>query len=314
MHTLLLLLSIPFLYWPHSLETAPKLHKAGVEKLAVPPEKINAWKDAGFDVIQVTRAELDGRVRLLIPQVQQKIAVSSPTRSPWIDANGWRILRKPGVQYLYDVPGSRAALSAAEAFTYEADAIVKLESGELEEFGAMVRFLKGLPSTTMAPAIDLILIDEGSTATGEVMNLLTRRNLFYLLDTKPSPLYPLTLKLGTREFPYDDAADPSAFTQKIRKRIGDENRNLRLFGSEVVIGRMQSDGLTTRLHLLNYGGMEIDGLRVRVLGKFSGASYQVPGEAKKKIEGLSFSAGGTEFTLPRLGKYGFVELISAAAR
>jgi len=40
----------------------------------------------------------------------------SASRSPWIDANGWQILRAPARRYYYDVPAASVALAAAEAF------------------------------------------------------------------------------------------------------------------------------------------------------------------------------------------------------
>ena len=54
----------------------------------------------------------------------------------------------------------------------------------------------------------------------------------------PSAQYRVNVKLGTAEFPADAAKDPSAFALKVRRQLTDEQRSLRIFGSEVVIGRL----------------------------------------------------------------------------
>ena len=308
MKLFLLLLSLPLLYWPQGVETAPQLKQAGIEQLAAPPEQVDAWRAAGFKVIALSKIELAGRERLLTPQIQRRINVASPTRVPWVDANGWRLLRKPTGQYLYDLTANRAAMAAVEAFVYKADVVLKMEPTDLAELGQMLTFLRGLPTDEMPSVADLVLIDDGSTATGEVMNLLVRRNLFFRLEARPSPLYRLNVKIGTREYPLDEAADPSAFAQKLRRQIGDENRSIRIYGSEVVVARLQSDSTKTRLHLLNYGGREIAGLRVRLRGKFAKGEAQIFGVGRAALEDFVVADGATEFTIPKMSNYAMIEL------
>jgi hypothetical protein len=308
MNVLLLLLSLPLLYWSQGVETAPQIKQAGLEQIAVPPDTVEAWRNAGIKVIAMPKNELEGRERLLIPGVQRRINVASPTRAPWVDANGWRFVRRPGGQYLYDLTAGRAALAAAEAFVYNADVVVKIEPSDLEEFGKMLAFLRQLPSDELPAIADFTLIDDGSVTTGEVMNLFTRRNLLFQLEKFPSSLHRLNIKLGTREYPEAIAADPSAFAQKIRQQIGDENRSLRIYGSEVVIARLQSDSTKLRLHLLNYGGREIEGLRVRLRGKFANGSAQVAGIGRASLEEFSVANGATEFTVPKMASYALLEL------
>lgn len=302
------LLSLPLLYWPHGTDTAPQLKQAGIEQIAVAPETADAWRNAGFKVIVMGKGELAGRERLLTPQIQQRINVASPTRVPWVDANGWRLLRKPSGQYLYDLTANRAALAAAEAFVYNADAVLKIAASDLAELGKSLAFLRSLPSDEMPSMADLVLIDDGSTATGEVMNLLVRRNLFFRLESQPSPLYGLNVKIGTREYPLDEAADPSALAQKLRRQIGDAKRAIRIYGSEVVIARLQSDSTKVRLHLLNYGGRDIEGLRIRVRGKFAKGEANVFGLGRSALEDFIVADGATEFTIAKMGNYAMVEL------
>ena len=308
MKFLFALLSLPLLYWSQGVETAPQLKQAGVEQFAVPPENVDAWRAAGFKVIAMPRNELEGRQRLLTPGIQRKYNVASPTRAPWVDANGWRFLRDPAGQYLYDLAAGRAALAAAESFVYNADVVVRIEPADLAEFGNMLAFLRPLPTDEMPPIADLTFIDTGTVTSGEVMNLLLRRNLLFQLEKFPSSLHRLNVKLGTRDYPEAEAADPSAFAQKIRRQIGDENRSLRIYGSEVVVARLLNDSTKIRLHLLNYGGREIDGLRVRLRGKFANGTALVAGIGRATLDDFTVANGATEFTIPKMASYALIEL------
>lgn len=308
MKLLLFLFSLPLLYWPQSTETAPQLKQAGIEQIAVPPENVEAWRTAGFKVTAMSRDELAGRERLLVPGIQRRVNVASPTRVPWVDANGWRFLRKPAGQYFYDLTMGRATLATAEAFVYNADTVLKIEPADLPELGKVLAFLRPLPTDELPSIADMVLIDDGSTTTGEVMNLLVRRNLLFRLEKMPSPLYRLNIKIGTREYPLDEAADPSSFALKIRRQIGDDNRSIRIYGSEVVIARLLSDSTKTRLHLLNYGGRDIEGLRVRLRGKFAKGEANVFGIGRAALEDFVVADGATEFTLPKLSNYAMIEL------
>jgi hypothetical protein len=310
MKILFALLSLPLLYWSQGIETAPNIKQAGIEQFAVPPENVDAWRDAGFKVVAMPRNELEGRERLLSPGIQRKYNVASPTRAPWIDANGWRFLRAPTGQYLYDIAVGKAALAAAESFVYNADTVVKLEPGDLAPFGQMLTFLRALPTGELPTIADFTVIDTGTTASGEVMNLLMRRNLLFQLEKFPSSLHRINIKLGTRDYPESIAADPSAFAQKIRQQLGDENRSLRIYGSEVVIARLMSDSTKLRLHLLNYGGREIEGLRIRLRGKFASGSAMVAGIGRVSLQDFLVENKVTEFTLPKMASYALIELPS----
>jgi hypothetical protein len=141
-----------------------------------------------------------------------------------------------------------------------------------------------------------------------MMNLLLRRNLLFQLEKFPSALHRINIKLGTREYPESIAADPGAFAQKIRQQLGDENRSLRIYGSEVVLARLLSDSTKLRLHLLNYGGREIEGLRVRLRGKFASGSAMVAGIGRASLADFLVEGKATEFTIPQMGSYALIEL------
>jgi hypothetical protein len=253
-------------------------------------------------------AELASREALPSPGITARAGLASPTRSPWIIANGWRVARHPEAKYRYDLPTGTAALAAAEAFAYGADALLKIDPADAASVAAMLTFVEGLPTSDLPPIADLAVIDDGSAVTGEVMNLLARRNLLFQVAHAPSPRFRLNIVIGSREYPVEDAADPSAFALKIRRLLTDEQRSLRIYGSEVVIGRLTGDGQRIRLHLINYGGREIEGLRVRVRGAYGAGDAYVAGSGQVPLADYVVADGATEFSLPRIGTYAVIDL------
>ncbi len=79
-------------------------------------------------------------VKLNPPRVENRANEASATTSPWIDANGWRILRSPNRTFSDRVKGEAAALAAAEAFTYGARASVSADVAGATAFGRMSHF------------------------------------------------------------------------------------------------------------------------------------------------------------------------------
>src|SRR6266705_6822567 len=92
-------------------------------------------------ICTLTDAELAAREALPTPGVTARAGLASPTRSPWIVANGWRFTRRPAAKYVYDVPAGKAALAAAEVFAYGADAVLKIDPADAASFAAMLTFL-----------------------------------------------------------------------------------------------------------------------------------------------------------------------------
>src|SRR6185295_3067276 len=97
-------------------------------------------------ICAATDADLASRETLPVPGITARAGLASPTRSPWIVANGWRFTRDPGKKYLYTLPAGKATLAAAEAFAYGADAVLKIAPADLGDLGAMLKFLEGLPA------------------------------------------------------------------------------------------------------------------------------------------------------------------------
>lgn len=305
---LVLLASAPCVYWTQGIESRAALDSAAVTRLCVPPDQVDTWRRAGFTVSPVTEAELARREALPTPGVTARAGLASPTRSPWIVANGWRFTRTPAAKYTYPVPGGKGALAAAEAFAYGGDAILKVDPADLGSVGTMMTFLDGLPAVDLLPVADLAIVDDGSAIAGEVMNLLARRNLLFQVVQTPSPRFRINIVMGSAGYPREDAADPSAFALKIRGQLTDGQRSLRIYGSEVVIGRLTGDAQRVRLHLINYGGRDIEGLRIRVRGTYRNGEAYVAGAGRLPLEDHVVANGATEFSLPRIATYAVVDL------
>jgi hypothetical protein len=293
----------------------------GVTHFYVAPAQVDALKALGLPVSPLAADSLAGREALLVPGVAPRAGVASPTRSPWVNANGWRYRKAAGTgapaKFAYDVPPGRAALAAAEAYAYGGDAVVKLDAtqkstpADLQALGAMMSFLSKLPAAAanLPDVADIGVIDDGSPLTAEVINLLSRRNLMFRVVKSPASDLKVNIKLGTKEYPEAEAANPSAFALKVRRQLTDDERSLRIYGSEVVIARFTADGTKARLHLLNYGGRPSDGLRIRLRGTWKESANHIFGaDSPVALAELTAADGWTEFTLPRLNTYAAIDL------
>jgi hypothetical protein len=298
----------PCVYWTQGVESRAALDSAGVKHICVAPEQVEAWRTLGFAASPITTAELASREALPTPGITARAGVASPTRSPWVVASGWRMLRAPAAKYAYTVPAGKAALAAAEVFAYGADAVLTIDPADLKPVGTMMAFFESLPPLDLPAVADIGVIDDGSPLTGEVMNLLARRNLLFDVVKDPSRRFAINIRIGSAEYSREEAADPSAFAQKIRAQLTDERRTLRVYGSEVVICRLTANGTAARLHLLNYGGRDIEGLRLRVRGAYRTGEAHVAGSGRLQLQDEVAADGAMEFTLPRLGTYAVVDL------
>ena len=298
----------PCVYWTQGVDSRATLDAAGVRHICVAPDQVEAWRKLGFAASPITAGELASREALPTPGITARAGIASPTRSPWVVASGWRMLRAPAAKYAYTVGAGKAALAAAEVFAYGADGVLTIDPADLKAVGTMMAFFESLPPLDLPAVADIGVIDDGSPLTGEVMNLLARRNLLFDVVKDPSRRFPLTIQIGSAEYPREEAADPSAFAQKIRAQLSDERRTLRVYGSEVVICRLTATRTAARLHLLNYGGRDIEGLRLRVRGAYRTGEAHVAGAGRLPLQDEAVADGALEFTLPRLGTYAVVDL------
>ncbi|MFN0112111.1 MAG: hypothetical protein ACKVZH_24880 [Blastocatellia bacterium] len=301
--------SMPLIFWQGGIETAPALKQAGIERIAVTPDKGDVWRKAGFEVVPMTEAELAGRTKLLPPGAKGRPGLAAATGRPWVDANGWQFTRNPAGKFYYDLPKGRAALAVAESVAYNGDAVLKIDPTDLAEVGQMIAFLKAAGGADSLPLIaDIGVIDDGSKLVGEVMNLLSRRNLLFKPVKASSPQMKLNIRLGTKAYPKAAAADPSEFAQTIRRQLTDEARMIRIYGSEVVVARLTGDAKRIRLHLVNYGRRDFDGIRIRLQGKFGKGEAFVFGQGKAEFMDFEIIGQTTEFSLPKMSSYVVIDL------
>jgi hypothetical protein len=302
---------LPWLFWDQGPETAAQLKDAGITRIAVPAPLEAAWKEkAGFTVRVADRGTA---VELAVPGVQYLVDEASATRAPWIDANGWRILREPESLFYYKAPGMGAGLSAAEAHMHGGDAIVQTDAAGLKPLGEMLTFLARLKTAEMRAVANVGFIDDGSAEAGEAMKMMMRRNLLIQVAREEDARLDLNVRFGSEKYPVEAATDPSEFAQKIRYELTDDRRALRIYGSDVVLGRLNGDGHRLRIHLLNYtaASRPVNGIRVRVKGEYSKHEAQAAGVESASVLDFESGDGFTEFTLPELISYAVIDLSSS---
>ena len=305
MPAFLLAAMLPWLYWDQGVATMEAVKQAEIARLYVPPGEEAAWKAAGFEARAFDAAKF---VKLPAPGVELRTDVASATNVPWVNANWWRFERGGERAYSYDVPWRKAALAAAEAYAYGAEAAIHPEPRDLPALGRMLAFLRGLESADFPGLANIGIMDDGSAATGEVLNLLARRNLLARVVKAPDSKYDLNVRIGSKEYPKEQAADPSAFAALIRRKLTDEKRLLRIYGSHVVLGRLTGDGARVRVHLVNYGGGKVEGLRVRVRGTYAHGTIAAYGVKTVELVDYASADDATEFTIPEMDVYAVVDL------
>jgi hypothetical protein len=305
---LLLAAALPVLYWDGAADTAPALREAGIQQIQAPPERIAAWQSVAG--IAAEAMDPASAVKLLTPAVNYRANQATASREPWIDSNGWRFLRQPQARFYYDAADKAAAIAAAEASMYGVKASIKTDSTGLQPLAQMLAFLRALPDDEMPPVADIAYIDDGSPASGEVINLLVRGNLLLKLVQSPDRNAKLTVRFGSKEYPAEDAKNPKMMAQQIRTNLTDERRSLRIYGTATVVGRLNGSGGRLRLQLLNYAGAarRVDGLRVRVSGNFPNHKLTAAGGASGELLDYTLQPDATEFTLRELQTYAVIDL------
>src|SRR5262249_7159111 len=118
------------------------------------------------------------------------------------------------------------------------------------------------------------------------------------------------VRLGTKDYSLEDAKNPTVFSQLVRSNLTDEKRSVRVYGSLVVVARLTAAGGHARLELLNYAApaRKVDGVRVRVLGRYANHKLATDGAANEKLLDYTLEEGATEFTLRELNTYAVIDL------
>lgn len=308
MNLLLAAFLLPAVFWNKGPETADLLRKAGISEISVPPNLADAWRQAaGMKVEVEDPAKL---VSIPAPSLAFRRRVATATVAPWVNSNGWRLLRQPDGRFLYNAPGAAAALAAAEAFMFGARACIQTDNAGLEPLAKMLEFLRSVPLESLDPKVNIGFVDDGSPASAEFMNLLVRKNLLFRVEQAADAKLDLNVALGQPDYPRSEAGNPLLLEEKVRGNLTDEKRLLRIYGSDVVIGRLYSNGDSVRLFLTNYAAARsaVDGLRVRLLGRYTKQRFQQFGETDPKLLDVSVSETATEFTLPDLRTLAIINL------
>jgi hypothetical protein len=301
---------LPVLFWQGGPNNAALLRVAGIQKIAVPVAQVDSWKSVPG--ISVEAGNLDNTVKLPAPGITFHMSEASASRVPWVNSNGWRFMRQPNARFSYDVKCDAAPLAAAEAFCYNAVALIQTDQSGLAPLGEMLKFLRTLGPNDGSPVADIGFIDDGSPISAEVMNLLVRDNLMFKIVHAPDPDLKLTVRLGSKEYPLQEAKNPDLMEHKIRANLTDARRLIRIYGTSVVVARVTGKpGSDLQIHLLNYGspdGTRVGAFRVRVLGRYSKAQLHSFGSPNGQLTDYTPEQAATEFTVPDLKTYAVVDL------
>jgi hypothetical protein len=233
------------------------------------------------------------------------------TTAPWVDSNGWRFQRGLTRVNYEKLPAGASLIAAAEAFTFGVDAIMNPDAADLEELGRLLAFLKTRSRPVLPAIADVGVVDDGSPQMGEVLNLLTRRNLLYRVVPRGDRTLGVTVEAGTPLFPRDALTNPNDFAARVREALGDDRRSVRVFGTSTVILRLTGDETRRRLHLVSYSrNRSQPSIRIRLLGRFQPASvaaFGAPPDAD--VTDLRHpDNAATEFSVPAFNTIAVVDL------
>jgi hypothetical protein len=232
------------------------------------------------------------------------------TLAPWVQSNGWRFARGQQRANYKAIPRQIAALAAAEAFTFNVDAILNPDPADAADLNNMLAFIKTNAQPPMPALANIGVIDDGSPAMGEVLNMLIRRNLLYRIVKAPERGLDLTVQVGSRDFPRDSIANPSDFAARVREKLTDEKRLVRVFGANTIVARLTGEGTRARLILVSYArNRNHQDIRVTLLGKYRLSSYALySAPAGTKLVDVSQAGNTTEFTIPAFNTIAVVDL------
>ncbi|MGH9629639.1 MAG: hypothetical protein ACRD7E_15090, partial [Bryobacteraceae bacterium] len=190
----LFLAVLPTLLWDGGPGTAPVLKHSGITEIAVPSGKEAEWKSSDLKVTAVDPARLE---KLPAPGVNSRTDVARATSAPWVDSSAWRFLRKPGSKYVYEVERKLLPLAMAEAYANNGEAYFRVAEPDLKEFSTTLSFLRGLKDAPLEPLANIAIVDSELPFFGEILNLMSRRNLLYRVVPEPVSGYDLLVQLGT---------------------------------------------------------------------------------------------------------------------
>lgn len=266
--------------------------------------------DQGVALALPAEAEIATFQAVPPPGVRNVPNEANATSDPWVDSNAWRFQRGLRKANYSNLPAGAAGLAAAEAFTFGMDAILNPATGDLDELGRVLRFLKTQEQPLMAPLANVGIIDDGTPVMGELMNMLTRRNLLYRIVAQPDRKLDVTVRLGTTDFPATAATNPSEFAARVRAKLGDDKRLVRLYGTTTAIVHLTGEAGRARLVVLSYSRNRTQaGLRIRLRGRYEPTAFAAYGTAADaKLADVEHPDKSTEFSLPVFSTIAIVDL------
>jgi hypothetical protein len=233
------------------------------------------------------------------------------TVAPWVESNGWRFQVGVNRASYTNLPGGAAPLAAAEAFAFNVDALLNPDPADVDDLATLLEFLNAHAAPPMSPLANIGVIDNPTHGSmSEVWNMLTRRNLLYRRLREPDPALDLNVRVGDPDFPESALADPGDFAARVREKLGDDRRLVRLFGTTTTIARLTGDGQRARLILLSYSrNRRQQDVRIRLLGRWDPAAFAPFGTpADASLTDVEHVDGATEFTIPEFSTIAIVDL------
>jgi hypothetical protein len=282
----------------------------------------SALVERGLAKAAPAAADLPAFEEVPAPALRFRIDNARATRAPWVDSNAWRYFRGLSKANYAKLPPGSAPLAAAEAFMFDVDAVLNPDPKDLDALGTMLEFVQARLQPAMPPLANIEVVDDGAPALPEILNLMTRRNLLYRVVPKPTGKLDVTVQIGSKEFPAAEAANPYDFAAKVRDKLGDDKRLIRLYGTSTTIARLTSDGKRARLYLLEYGaardrnmgGGPDQTLRVRLLGKYTPKTFAAFGaKADAKLTDIENPGATTEFWVPAFTTIAVIDLERASS-
>ena len=253
------------------------------------------------------------------PGVNRQIAVASPTQRPWMDASGWRFLRAAAAAgYSTSCPPGRGPLAAAEAHLHGADALCRSTLRDLpavaQDAAPSCARSRRCPGPTWPRSR---WWTTGPSWSGEVMNLLSRRNLLWRPGAEGrGPATPPARVAGSRcasgappsrrrppripaSWPRADPAAASATTGAL----------LRVYGSEAVLCRLQGDRAGTLAPVAaELRQRRREGVRVRIRGGYPRGTAVTDRTGSRAPIDQTSTGDTTELTVPPFALWAVVDL------
>jgi hypothetical protein len=244
------------------------------------------------------------------PNIRMRMNEASATTVPWIDSNASRYMRGVKKAFYAKLPAGSAPLAAAEAFAYGVDAILEPAPDDKQTLDTMLEFLRRVDAPRMPMLANIGIVDDASPEMAEVLNLLSRRNLLYRVVTAPDPKLDLNIRIGSEQYPRDAVKNPNDFAARVREKLTDDKRLVRLFNTYTVIVTLTGENGRARLHVLNYARRPAKDIRVRVLGEYKQVKLHEAADVNVAAQDVVVADGGTEFTIPQIATYAVIDLES----